>query len=86
MIEIELNEEDKKEARRIRPLKLKAEKLLVMVQEINEEIMKEQIELIKKINLRLSDKVEKGSMTMVDLDGEIFVAGSEGELKSFMKR
>ena len=86
MIELELNEEEKKEARRIRPLKLKAEKLMVMVQEVNEEIMKEQIELTKKINLRLSHKVEKGSMTMVDLDGEIFVSGSEGELRNYMKK
>ena len=86
MIKLELNEEEKKEARRIRPLKLKAEELSELIQKINSEIMEEQIKLTKEINLRLSHKVEKGSMTMVDLDNEVFVAGSKEELTNFTKR
>ena len=83
MIKLDLNEKEKIEAKRVRILKIKAEKLLTMVAELNEEIMKEQIRITKEINLRLSDEVKGQGMTMVDLDNGILVAGSPGELKSY---
>ena len=83
MIKIELNEEEKFEAKRIRTLKIKAEKLLTMVAELNEEIMKEQIRITRKINSRLADKVKGQGMTLVDLDKGILIAGSQGEFKNY---
>ena len=83
MLKLDLNEKEKTEATRVRSLKIKAEKLLTMVAELNEEIMKEQVRITREINARLSDKVKGQGMTMVDLDNGILIAGSTGELKGY---
>ena len=83
MIELNLNEKEKTEAKRVRKLKIKAEELLIVVAELNEIIMQEQIRITKEINLRLKGEVKGHEMTMVDLDNGILIAGSPGELKDY---